>query len=146
MKCWACPHTNLVYSRSRRGAVRGRVRGCRVSGRRAPRRRCTRPTQSQTVACWTAWTMKRNWKNVIFLSLLCKWTLFKIVSFYGKTVHVISPTQRWASTLASRLNARHRSKSRPSIKRSEISYFFENRRQRSCPLPRSLSILVDHDV
>ncbi len=31
-------------------------------------------------------------------------------------------TQRWASTLTSRLNARHRSNTRPLIERSEISY------------------------
>ncbi len=30
--------------------------------------------------------------------------------------------QRWASTLTSRLNARHRSNTRPSIERSERSY------------------------
>ncbi len=33
--------------------------------------------------------------------------------------------QRWASTQASRTNARHRSSTRHSIERSEISYFFE---------------------
>jgi hypothetical protein len=56
-----------------------------------------------------------------------------------------SNMQRWASTLTSRSNARHLSNTRPSIERSEISYFFENQRQRSCPLPRSLSIVDDHD-
>jgi hypothetical protein len=49
--------------------------------------------------------------------------------------------QRWAWTLTSRSNARPRSNTQPSIERSERSYFFESRRQRSCPLPRSLLIV-----
>jgi hypothetical protein len=51
--------------------------------------------------------------------------------------------QRWALTLASRSNARHRSKTRPSIERSERSYFFEKPKAKIVP---STAIVVNHDV
>jgi hypothetical protein len=50
--------------------------------------------------------------------------------------------QRWASTLASQLNARHRSKTWPSIERSERSYFFLKPKAKNVP---STGIVVDHD-
>ncbi len=48
--------------------------------------------------------------------------------------------QRWASTLTSRSNARHRSNTRHSIKRSERSYFFEKLKAKILP---STTIFVD---
>jgi hypothetical protein len=42
-------------------------------------------------------------------------------NFSGRPLSAYT-TQRWAATLTSRLNARHRSNTRPSIKRSERSY------------------------
>jgi hypothetical protein len=41
--------------------------------------------------------------------------------------------QRWASTKASRSNARHRSNTRHSIERSEISYFFKKPKEKIVP-------------
>ncbi len=48
--------------------------------------------------------------------------------------------QRWASTLTSRLNARHWSKTRHSNERSERSYFFEKPKAKVLP---SAVIFVD---
>jgi hypothetical protein len=56
--------------------------------------------------------------------------------------------QRWASTLASRSNARHRSKTRSSIERSERLYFFEKPQTISALYYnrcRSLSITMSRD-
>jgi hypothetical protein len=52
-------------------------------------------------------------------------------------------TQRWASTLTSRSNARHRSNARPSIERSERSYFSEKPKAKIMP---STMIVDDHNV
>jgi hypothetical protein len=51
--------------------------------------------------------------------------------------------QRWASTLANRSNARHRSNTWPSIERSERLYFFEKLKAKTVP---STTIVVDPDV
>ncbi len=53
--------------------------------------------------------------------------------------------QRWASTLASRSNARHRSKTELRSKGVKDRTFLTNRKQRPCPLPRSLSIRMSRD-
>ncbi len=49
--------------------------------------------------------------------------------------------QRWASTLTNRLNVRHRSNPRPSIEKSERSYFFKKPKAKIVP---STVIFIDH--
>jgi hypothetical protein len=56
------------------------------------------------------------------------WVYFS-VSYNNK----LAKMQRWASTLTSRSNARHRSNTRPLIERSERSYFFEKPKAKIVP-------------
>ncbi len=78
--------------------------------------------------CWVCWQGRR-------CASYCPWAL------WGPAALNTGPwRQGWASTLASRSNARHRSKTRPSIERSERLYFFEKPMAKIVP---SSAIVVD---